>query len=46
MKSVIFKKNGVAAVDSGAMKSRDHFKNGANPKSQMSRENIVQIFNS
>jgi len=26
---------------SGAMETRDHFKNGASSKSQMSRENLI-----
>ena len=35
-----------AATDqSGAMDARDHFKNGASPKSQMSRENFLRKMN-
>jgi len=31
--------------NSGAMETRDHFKNGASLKSKMSRENIIWILN-
>jgi len=35
----ILKYEAAAANQSGAMESRDHFKNGASSKSQMSRRN-------
>jgi hypothetical protein len=40
MKKVIFKTSEAVANNSGSMETRDHLKNGASLKSQMSKENI------
>jgi len=44
MKNVALKNNKAVAIDSGAMESGYHLKNGANLKSQTSRGNIFKFF--
>jgi hypothetical protein len=39
MKRIVLETNDAVANDSGAMESGDHFKNGANLKSQTSKGN-------
>ena len=43
MKNYFCKTTEAVANKGGAMESRDHFKNGASSKSQISRENIKFI---
>jgi len=42
MKNVFFKTIGAAANQSGAMEAENHVKNGASPKSQMSKLNFLK----